>query len=241
MLAVGPSSTLPLIIRISLAPPSDNLTGREAKCNAAGAGTGDVPIASWRVLEYRGALENSLGHVSAIAIADSDDSRRYHPVSNRRAETNLPENAFATEDKVPAEVRNVLSKTINTKYARGFRAVLATGDPKGTTDDAHNAGAGLCMLEHGLGLEPTVEGYTGLPAGAMLFVQPLITGGFEGTRHRARNDCSVAHGAGDRLEQDCAHGGYVFLFSDRVRSRTHVMASSTGRAIAPVAGIKVGF
>lgn len=133
-----------------------------------------------------------------------------------------------------------------------MRAAFATGSGQTASGsfDAGGRGNGdhdpaLCILEHGLGLDATFEGCTGLPAdGAVLLAQPLANAGSHAV---ALDHCRPGKGVGDSGvreaigECDGTAGGYALLVSDRARSQTHVMVLSPEGDVEPAAGGEVRY
>ena len=124
---------------------------------------------------------------------------------------------------------------------RRRRAVMATGN-SGDRGKPRDSGAGLCILEHGFGLDATEEGSIGLPEGSTLFAQPLILGGadrLDETQPRRPldddNGSTTDRGGGNARmgHRDANHRRHVMLLSDRVRSTTHVLEMSSSGEVAP--------
>lgn len=131
--------------------------------------------------------------------------------------------------------------TMRNTVRRRRRAVMATGT-SGDRGKPRDSGAGLCILEHGFGLDATEEGSIGLPEGSTLFAQPLILGRadrlYETQPRRPLDDdngSTTDRGGGNARmgHRDANHRRHVMLLSDRVRSTTHVLEMSSSGEVAP--------
>lgn len=235
--AAGPSSSCPFIVRVTLASPPSCSIGRNSVRKYEELRKRGDPSAPWQTIERAERLGDSLGAVSCIVMIDNKCPRTYdvggdwaQKASAAEYDSGLQGTATGAKETPSFELP---------KFPRGMRAVLATGEFTSNADGAGDLGADLCILEHGLGLDAAVEGSTGLPEGATLFVQPLISEGLSKEGHRSRNDNCTTNGAADIADEGCAQFDYVILLSDRVRSQTHVMVTSLDGETAPVGGEKV--
>lgn len=175
-----------------------------------------------------------------------------------KSEASAPERSSGIEAVAEAAAAAAATSENTTRSAEtrepagGLRAAFATGggltasgsfDADGRSNRDHDPA--LCILEHGLGLDATFEGCTGLPADdAVLLAQPLANAGSRtiALDHRRPGKGAVDSGGRETIgECDGTGGGYALLVSDRARSQTHVMVLSPEGEVEPVAGGKVRY
>lgn len=264
--AAARSSCFPLIVRIALTPRQSTFlpVGDSDDCSSSSVEGGPganreraAATSSWQLLEGWGKrpTSSSLGAVSGMVVlpdvrGDEQEARRFDSTTNNTVRKTkqwartLPGHATSStfEEKVglPEARKNMVP--------RGRRVVLATGmvDVSDSTTEngscAIDPANGLCILEHGLGLDTKAEGSIGLHEGATLFAQPVAVGGADSScetrQSRSLNDenGSTSGRRGGNEETGCGdatYGGHVLLLSDRVRSRTHILVMSPGGEVAP--------
>lgn len=259
LLVVGHPSSTPFTLRISLAftrssvLAKNGLGGWKGISSRAEVNVSEPAETSWQILGPGEPIDDGgLGPVCGIApiTMGPETTQRLYSDEHMNQEKNIT----SDEERRPARVamtdgasRPFVSEP-KQEGVRGLRAVLAVGTPDGTkTNSIGDPKSALHMLEYGMGLSATEgSGGTGLPAGSMLFAEPLDTPSESGVANgrRAESEATPPSATCTRdnavRKNGSAEGDYVLLMSDRARSRTHVMDMSRDGEIAPaVIGEKV--
>ncbi|CAM9107800.1 unnamed protein product, partial [Hapterophycus canaliculatus] len=252
VVAVARSSPFPIFVRIPLAPrsPSNFRIGSGERIRTA-------RTASWQLLEaWEERLSSpSLGPVSQMVVlpgvrSDEQEVTWLNRTSDKNGKLKIPAHTppeLVSSSAFANDYRNDLPGTLETVAPRGLRVALATGtvcpsDASARKDGSANDPANsIGILEHGLRLETTAEGSIGLPAGAILFAQPVPV---ENAGRRKSSRCGQSSenkkgGRSDRRKKDkqgmdgTGETGHLLLLSDRVRSKTHVMFKLPSGEVVP--------
>ncbi len=186
------------------------------------------PVSSMVLLPDITGDEHRGGKTSVTSsIARPSQQHGHAPLSTDMSRSSRPEDGHTTRAANPPKMA-----------ACGRRVVMAAGtlDNRGETRDSATT-PGLCLLEHGFGLDATEEGGIGLPEGSTLFAQPLVLEGADrpinaqSNRPLDHNGSDTDIGGGNTSQTDRQH---VLLLSDRVRSKTHVLGMPSCGEVAPV-------
>lgn len=193
------------------------------------------PVSSMVLLpDFTGNEHGEKSSINTSSIVRTPQQRGLAPLSTDMSRSRNPKDDPTTTASNPPKMAT-----------NGRRVVMATGVLTDSGKQRESA-SGLCLLEHGFGLDATEEGRIGLPEGSTLFAQPVIlTGDDHPNKARPNRPLNDDDGSdNDRGGGKAQTTGFfrhvdqrrhVLLLSDRVRSKTHVLETSSCGEVAPAA------
>lgn len=179
----------------------------------------------------------SRGSISNIAFVDSH--RRCCALDGCARDGPTPPSRHEKDGKRFEDAPAQTTETNTLGRPRGLQerlqAVVAVGDNHHDESEQHDKRPALSRLEYGLGLEASSVGHTGLPEGPTLFAQSLAVGSGSGELGSGGVNTRVERLTGRKSTR----GSHVLMFSDRARSKTHVMILSPEGGARPVMDAQV--
>lgn len=200
--------------------------------HAARNGLANEPSPPWEIV-FAEPLGDDLSPVRGIALVGEDRGPGFSRVQKETSRESSPKRSPSPGnfEEVAAGMGLPDRRRIRMEGVRA--ATISSSRSNGPDDGIGFSTACVSILEHGLGLNATAEGPTGLPDGATLFAQPLALSD-HCCRKRRQGRGGTGSGAGKDIEEGAEEDSHVLLFSDRVRSRTHVMLVQPDGEVAPL-------